>query len=69
MPYSIRKSGSKYQIVRKDTGKVVGTSTSLSKAKASVRARLAGEHGWVPTGKGKRNAQKARTTKKRKAKR
>lgn len=43
MPYSVRKSGSKYQIVRKTDGKVVGTSTSKAKAQASIRARYAGE--------------------------
>lgn len=43
MPYAIRKSGPKYQIVRKDTGKVVGTSTTRAKAQASIRARYAGE--------------------------
>lgn len=31
--------------------RVVGSSTSKSKAKSSVRARLAGEHGWKPTKK------------------
>lgn len=45
MPYSIRRSGSKYQIVKKDTGKVVGTSDSRAKAQASIRARYAGEGG------------------------
>lgn len=48
MPYSIRKRGTKFEIVRKDTGKVVGTSTSRAKAQASIRARHAGE------GKGRR---------------
>jgi len=45
MPYSVRKSGTKYQIVNKDTGKVVGTSDSKAKAEASIRARYAGEGG------------------------
>jgi hypothetical protein len=35
------------KIVRSDTGKVVGTSTSNVKAKASVRARYAAEGGAV----------------------
>ena len=43
MPYAVRKSGAKWQIVNKDTGKVVGTSTSKAKAEASIRARYAGE--------------------------
>lgn len=43
MPYSVRKSsGSKpYKIVKKTTGKVVGSSTSKAKAEASIRARHA----------------------------
>jgi hypothetical protein len=44
MPYSIKKSGSSYLIISK--GKIVGRSDSKSKAESSVRARLAGEHGW-----------------------
>lgn len=48
MPYRIRKSGSKYAIVNKNTGRVVGTSTSKKKAAASIRARNAGKHGWKP---------------------
>ena len=28
MPYTVKKSGGKYRIVKKDTGKTVGTSTS-----------------------------------------
>lgn len=45
MPYKIRKgSGARpYKIVNKNTGKVVGTSKTMSKAKASVRARYANE--------------------------
>jgi hypothetical protein len=42
MPFKVRKHGSKYAIVRKDTGKTVGTSTSKKKALASIRARYAG---------------------------
>ena len=43
MPYTVRKSGTKFQIVRKTDGKVVGTSTSKAKAQASIRARMANE--------------------------
>jgi hypothetical protein len=43
MPYKVVGSGNKWQIVRADTGKVVGTSTSKAKAQASVRARYAAE--------------------------
>lgn len=46
MPYTIKKQDRKWAIVRKTDGKVVGTSDSKAKAEASVRARLAGEHGW-----------------------
>jgi len=53
MPYIIKKSGSKFKIVNKETGKVVGTSDSRAKAESSVRARLAGEHGWKPKRRGK----------------
>jgi hypothetical protein len=43
MPYTIRKGTGKkpYKIVKKTTGKIVGSSTSKAKAKASVRARYA----------------------------
>lgn len=44
MPYSIRKHGDKYDIIKKDTGKKVGTSDSRAKAEASIRARYAGEN-------------------------
>lgn len=44
MPWAVKKSTGPrpYKIVRKDTGKVVGSSTSKSKAQASVRARYQG---------------------------
>ncbi len=51
MPYKIIKSGNKFKIINKDTGKTVGTSDTKAKAEASVRARFAGEHGWKPTKK------------------
>ncbi|MFC1924255.1 hypothetical protein ACFLXA_02695 [Chloroflexota bacterium] len=45
MPYKVvKRSGEKpFKIVNKNTGKVVGSSTSKAKAEASVRARYAGE--------------------------
>lgn len=45
MPYKIVKRSGKrpYKIVKKTTGKVVGSSTTRAAAKASVRARYAGE--------------------------
>lgn len=44
MPWKVvpGKNG-KWNIVRSDTGKVVGTSSSKAKAEASVRARYAAE--------------------------
>jgi len=41
MPYELRKGTGprKWKIVKKATGKVVGTSTTEAKAKASIRAR------------------------------
>lgn len=46
MPYNIEKrSGAKpYKIINKQTGKVVGSSTSKEAAQKSVRARYAGEN-------------------------
>lgn len=46
MPYIVRKRGKgkrPWKIIKKDTGKVVGSSTSKSKAEASVRARYSNE--------------------------
>ena len=48
----VKKSGAKpYKVVEKDTGKVVGSSTTKEKAESSARARNAARHGWTPTGK------------------
>lgn len=54
MPYKIEKRGKEFVIVKKDTGKVVGHSKSRAEAASSVRARMGSEHGWKPTGKGKK---------------
>lgn len=46
MPYKIEhRKGQKrpFKIINKNTGKVVGSSTSKKKAQASVRARYANE--------------------------
>jgi hypothetical protein len=45
MPYVIRKgNGSRpWKIVKKDTGKVVGSSTTRRNAQASIKARYANE--------------------------
>lgn len=48
MPYRIEKRGKKYAIINKDRNEVVGYSDTREKAEASIRARLAGEHGWRP---------------------
>ncbi len=46
MPWSVRKAkGSGYDIVKSDTGKKVGHSTTKAKAQASVRARYANYKG------------------------
>lgn len=46
MPWKTQRIGIRnYAIVRKDTGKVVGHSTSKAKAEASVRARYAATKG------------------------
>ncbi len=58
MPYRIvKKSGSKpWKIVSKETGRIVGSSTTKTKAEASARIRMAADHGWRPTGKPMRRA-------------
>lgn len=50
MPYRIvRKDGPRpYKIVNRDTGRIVGSSTTKAKAEASIRAR------WASERKGKR---------------
>ena len=56
MPATVsRGSGKKpWKIVEKDSGRVVGSSTSKTKAQSSANARNAAKHGWKPTGKKKR---------------
>jgi len=51
MPVKVVKAGSKWNIVEKATGKVVGTSDTKAKADSSARARNASIHGWKPTEK------------------
>jgi len=53
MPYRVTKGKKGYVIKKAGSGKVVGHSSSKAKAKASVRARNAGAHGWKPKGKRK----------------
>jgi len=51
-PVVVRKVGNKFNIVEKDTGKVVGTSDTKEKADSSARARNASHFtDWKPTGK------------------
>ena len=40
MPYNIKKVKTKYHIIRKEDGKVVGKSDTLAKARASVAHRM-----------------------------
>lgn len=43
MPYTLRKSKGKVLIIRKRDRKVVGRSTSMAKARASIGHRMRGE--------------------------
>jgi len=67
VPYTVKKgSGPRpWKIVRKDTGKVVGSSTSKAEAQASVRARYAAEGGYEM---GKRNFESGKRKPARKKK-
>jgi len=63
MPAVVRKRGKRWAIVNKDTGKVVGSSTTKAKAQASANARNAahftkGKDQWKPTGKPARYKRK-----------
>ena len=44
MPYSIRKDGDKYDVIKKSTGETVSTHTSHRKAVKAVKAIYAHEH-------------------------
>jgi len=58
MPYKVIKSSGvrPYKIVRRDTGKVIGTSKTRVMAEASIRARGMGAHnpGAMRSGQGRR---------------
>ena len=43
MPYSIKKRGRKYQVIKDDDGKVMGTYSSRVGAKRQIRAIHANE--------------------------
>jgi len=49
MPYKVVKQDSKWAIINKETGKVVGHSDTKAKAESSAKARMASHHGWKPT--------------------
>lgn len=51
MPYAVRKRGTKFVVINKNTGKVKGTHTSKIKAERQMRLLYGVEHGWKPTGK------------------
>ena len=52
MPVVVKRSGSKWVLVEKATGKVVGHSDTKTKADSSARARNAAHFSnWKPTGK------------------
>lgn len=54
MPVVVRKSGSKWNIVEKGTGEIVGRSDTKEKAQSSANARNAAAYGWKPAGKHRR---------------
>ena len=45
MPYAIKKSGDKYQVINKDTGRVLGTHPTREQAEAQLRAVYANTGG------------------------
>jgi len=53
VPYSVRKSGEKFNVVNKETGDVKGTHASRAKAQKQVNLLRGVKHGWTPT-KGKK---------------
>lgn len=50
VPYEIKRKGSKYQVVNKETGEVKAEATSKSKAERQLRLLRGIEHGWTPSG-------------------
>lgn len=43
MPYTIKKKNGQYLIIKKTTGEIVGRSSSLAKARASIAYRESGD--------------------------
>lgn len=54
MPYKITKEGNKFLVINIDTGKVKGKCDSMIKAKKQMALLEGIEHGWKPTGTGKK---------------
>lgn len=57
MPYKIyvsqnQKDPRPFKIRNTETGETVGSSETEADAEASIRARLAGKHGWKPSKRG-----------------
>lgn len=50
MPYSVRKKGSRYEVVNTATGDVKARSTSKAKAERQLRILKGIERGWEPSG-------------------
>lgn len=48
MPWNIRKEGDEWIVFRTDTGEVESHHDTKELARASLRARRAGTHGWEP---------------------
>jgi hypothetical protein len=49
MPYAIKKVGSKFKVINKNTGKVHGTHSTKAKALSQMRLLYGIEKGWKPT--------------------
>ena len=49
MPYAVRKKGTKYVTINKNTGEVKGTHASRAKAEAQIHLLYGIENGWKPT--------------------
>lgn len=48
MPYEVRKHGSGYEVINKDTGEVHARHTTKAKAEAQVRLLEGVDHSWQP---------------------
>jgi hypothetical protein len=50
MPYKIKRTGNKYQVVNTETGQAKSKPTSKAKAERQLKLLRGIEHGWTPTG-------------------